>query len=226
MLDLVEYQFFGSEDSVDLDVCFFVNRIGTIEESRRHLVELCALLADTNKTINGNLAVVNNGNVSHCFKGSIDELNNSLLKTYSFHKQDFSLKIERAVKRNVWAKIERCNRTVLAYFTRTAIRTEVKAALKQAEDLKLDFLEQLNLNVFKDFGKNGSKVEVFKSIAFQLGQTLALFDGIELYDKAGISEQYPQLKKYVYRLPTDADVLNNVLIDYVHKCRRWMHTNR
>ena len=54
-------------------------------------------------------------------------------------------------------------------------------------------LEQLDFSVPVDFGKNGLPADIYKSIAFQLGQVLALIEGIELYTKEDICSYYPPL---------------------------------
>ena len=41
--------------------------------------------------------------------------------------------------------------------------------------------------------------DVLKSIAFQIGQTLALDEGIELFTKMAIVSHFPTLSTYLYR---------------------------
>jgi len=196
----MNYQIFGSEDSQDLDICFFVDEIGNIENSKNHLFELInTLVLETDKPINGNLAILKNGLVEQCFKGNIDELNNALLETYSFHHQNYSLQIKNKNYRNVDDKIQRCLRTLISYFTKTALRIESKKALKSNLQAKLMFLEQLDLSEHTDFGKQGDLIEVYKSFAFQIGQTHALIKGVELFTKSSISNYLPSLSGYLNR---------------------------
>lgn len=208
----MNYQIFGSEDSQDLDICFFVDEIGNIENSKNHLIELInTLVLETDKPINGNLAILKNGLVEQCFKGNIDELNNALLETYSFHHQNYPLQIKNKVNRNVDDKIQRCLRTLISYFTKTALRIESKKALKSNLQAKLMFLEQLDLYGHTDFGKQGELIEVYKSFAFQIGQTHALIKGVELFTKSSISNYLPSLSRYLNREICSVDHLQKEL---------------
>jgi len=208
----MNYQIFGSEDSQDLDICFFVDEIGNIENSKNHLIELInTLVLETDKPINGNLAILKNGLVEQCFKGNNDELNNALLETYSFHHQNYSLQIKNKVYRNVDDKIQRCLRTLISYFTKTALRIESKKALKSNLQAKLMFLEQLDLSEHTDFGKQGELIEIYKSFAFQIGQTHALIKGVELFTKSSISNYLPSLSGYLNREICSVDHLQKEL---------------
>lgn len=66
----------------------------------------------------------------------------------------------------------------------------------------LDFIMMVDLNelsLYKD------PVDRYKEISFQLGQTVALIDGVELYDKEKIAQMYPELEKYLMRRPVVGD---------------------
>ena len=194
-----KYQIFGSETSTDLDVCFFVDHLGSIEENKQALKVFNRQIINAGKPVNSNLAIINNGIVSHCFKGSIDELNNALFYTYHLHRQAHPLMIKQVVKRDIDKKIERCLRAIVARFSRTAIRQQVKAALKQGIREKATLLTQTDMATFQGFGRNGPKTEVLKTIAFQCGQTMGLFDNKELYTKTTIALTYPALEPYLQR---------------------------
>lgn len=223
----VVYQIFGSEDSTDLDVCFFVDEIGSIVHSKSVLDKLESdFVMSLGREVNGNLAVVKDGELLSCFKGTPDELNNALYLTYSLHQQDFPAQIKRLVKRDVYAKIVRCNRTIISYLSRTAIRKEVKAVLHKSEQDKLLFLQGLVLIDYDDFKKNGSKVDVYKSFAFQLGQTIGLLEGKELYTKSGIGKCYPVLKSYLNREKQSGEELDKMIKLYVKLARNWLVKNQ
>jgi len=204
----VKYQVFGSESSLDLDICFFVETLGNIVQNNETIDKLLAVhpFGDSKK-INANLAILSDGKVSDCFKGIADELNNSLLSTYSLHEQHFPLQIDGKVKRDLDLKMIRCARTLVSYFTRTHLRAEAKSALRENFKLKVDFLSGIQLADFSDFGKHGSVLEIYKSMAFQLGQTLGLMRGVELYTKESIAIEFPDLKDYLARLPSSSDSL-------------------
>jgi len=218
---LYTYQIFGSKSSVDVDVCFFVEDLFSINKNHEK-VNVCIENSgiQSNKKINANLAILRNGIVVDCFKGEKDELNNALFKTYNLHDQKFENHITKLVDRELDLRVQRCTRSLVSYFTRTVLREEAKKALKGSLRAKIDFLTKIDLNNFTDFGKHGSIIEVYKTIAFQLGITLALFDGIELYTKESIIEQYPELKLYVLRETSNPEFLNEFIKQFVLKARK------
>jgi len=171
----------------------------------------------SNKKINANLAILSNGIVTDCFKGEKDELNNALFKTYSLHEQKFENHIKQLVERNLDLRTQRCARSLVSFFTRTVLREEAKKALKGNLKAKIDFLTKIDLNEFSEFGKHGSIIEVYKTIAFQLGITLALFDDVELYTKEGIIEKYPELKTYLLRIPDNSIFLSELIKIFVER---------
>ena len=214
----IEYQIFGSATSVDLDICFFVTEIGSIEENRRRISQILERSKiESTKVINPNSAVIQNGVVIDCFKGSVDELNNGLFHTYNLHRQLYEKKVKRLLIRDIDLKIKRCVRTIVSYFTRTEKRIEVKKVLRGSLNDKIKFLDTLELGEFKDFGKNGSAIEIYKSIAFQLGQTLGLLNAEEYYTKAEIAENFPLLKLYLNRSGENSNSLQIVLREFTNR---------
>jgi len=76
MID-VKFQIFGSENSLDYDVMVFVNEIPKIVDDSHTLckfynTELSKILTD--KELNCNLAIIENGYVVKVFKGIIEEV--------------------------------------------------------------------------------------------------------------------------------------------------------
>ncbi len=206
------YQIFGSGNSLDLDVCFFVETLSSINDNHKTVEQLIEAEAfKTLKTVNANLAIVKEGIIVDCFKGIPDELNNALYKTYQLHEQKHERKIQQLVVRDLELRIERCARSLVSYFTRTTLRQDAKAALKGTLLDKLLFLEQVELSAFKTFGKHGSVIEIYKSIAFQLGITLALFQDVELYTKTDIIELFPEFKRYLLRASDTSEALQKQL---------------
>ncbi len=213
---MTKYQIFGSETSIDLDVCFFVDTIKSTAENHAKVAELVAQTQfDTDKKVNANLAVVQDGIVLDCFKGIKDELNNSLYETYYLHVQPYESLVTKMVDRDVDLKMIRCARTVVSYFTRTHLRTAAKEALGSDFESKINFLKTIKLNQFTDFGKHGTPIEIYKSIAFQLGQTLALMDDLEVFTKESIAIAYPTLEPYLQRKPVSVFKLQEALEYFV-----------
>ncbi|MFK7749351.1 MAG: hypothetical protein AB8B65_13230 [Kordia sp.] len=202
------YQIFGSKSSEDFDVCFFVDSLD--DTKRNHeAVKMYAeqTVFNTSKPINANLAIVRNGVIVENFKGSADELNNALFTTYGLHDQVYKNHIKKLVSRNLESRIVRCARTLVGNFTRTDLRAQAKAAIRENVNTQLDFLAQIELKKHTDFGKHGSVIEVYKTMAFQLGMTLALLNNKEVYTKEAIIELFPELENYLLRKEQNSEAL-------------------
>jgi hypothetical protein len=184
----MQYFQIGSEDSLDKDMLYVVDEIPSIAEAKK--------ICDVGEE-NRNLIKIEDGIVVDCYKGSPDETNNALWMTYSLHPQDFPLPIERKVERIILLKLIRASRIVISYYSRTLYRPEVKAALRSYQTL-----ERLKVLAELDFGAEKLSVDAYKSIAFQLGQCLALIEGEELYSKSAISTYFPVLEPYLKRMKT------------------------
>ncbi|CAG7580058.1 MAG: gp208 [uncultured marine phage] len=197
----IKFQIFGSESSLDLDCMCFVDEIPSIQESHDLCDKYTEYIQDitkTDKEINTNICVIKKGIVVETFKGTADEVNNSLYLTYDLHDQHFPLMISRLIPRDVELKILRTCRVILSFWSRSEFRPQVKSALRgdiyqKMETLKIKF-EDVSVE------KRNVKIDdYFKVMAFQLGQTIGLIDGIELYSKESIMEQYPDLEPFLMR---------------------------
>lgn len=200
----------GSENSLDEDVYIIVDKEFTNQEAK----ELCY----QHKEINANLLKVDNGKVSWCYKGTIDECNNSILHTYDLHTQTYPNPITQKVERSYALKLIRTIRGLLSYCSRTEKREVIKKALtSNLFENKIAALLEINLNEIKNFEKNDN-IEVYKFFAFQLGQTYALLkDNKELFTKNKVSEEYPELKKYLDRVPnSDTKELQDFFSNFVN----------
>lgn len=199
----------GSSDSVDLDTVYVFENEPTFKEAK----EFC----DNKKDENANIICIDNGKVSYCYKGTIDEINNSILATYSLHKQDYPLIVTDKVERDKYLKLIRSNRCITSQFSRTDNRTVIKKGLNgNWSDRKKALLAiEDKLSLFSlmplMYGKKNS-IEILKAIAFQIGQTLALFVvNEELYTKNDVSEKYPLLRQYLERYMTDTVDIRTML---------------
>jgi hypothetical protein len=75
------------------------------------------------------------------------------------------------------------------------------------------FLEMLDLNKISLVKEKEDKL---KKIAFQLGQTLCLINGIEVYEKETISDHYPQLAPFLFRQEAkNYDEINSLLKAFI-----------
>lgn len=190
----MEYQkiIHGSENSLDVDAYVIIPEPIEFKEAKK--------LCDSYQLVNANLLVITDGVVSWCYKGTIDECNNSIMHTYSLHEQTIENPIVRIANRSYALKLVRTVRGLLSYMSRTEYRECVKKALRSSSfDEKIRALASVDLEKIKDFEKT-SLIETYKFLAFQLGQTLALLkDDVELFTKNATGEYYPQLNAYLQR---------------------------
>lgn len=203
----------GSKDSTDLDVIYVFECEPSLEECKK----FCLSKAPEN----GNIIVVKNGIVTFSYKGSVDEVNNALYRTYALHEQTFPLVIERTVQRDIILKDIKVIRKILSSLSKTKFRTEIKAALRGDWKTKLCTLKNINYYSI-DFSSipKTTKTDLLKSFAFQIGQALALHDGRELYTKRAVADYFPELENYLYRKETDI----KDIIEYIHRFVRLMES--
>jgi len=161
------FQIFGSESSLDLDVIIFVTTLTKIYEAS----QVCKTFTDqiqkefenTEKKVNVNLAVLDTDYHRLCevYKGTVDELNNSLYQTNRLHPQFYPNQIECLMVRDIKLKKRRVARKVLELLTRTQFRIPVKNALRSDFKSQLDSLDLLKLTEIVDLGKNGELLEFY-----------------------------------------------------------------
>ena len=83
---------------------------------------------------------------------------------------------------------------------------------KQEIGIRVDMLKLLD---FRNFVLTKDPLDRMKCITFQLGQTLALLNGIELYDKEYIAKMYPILGTFLRReIPTEKELMD--LTEFTH----------
>lgn len=204
------YQYFthGSKDSLDIDVYFVVDKLSDRLDDNK---KLCDQLSHDNG-VNGNLICVQDGIVSAVFKGTVDEVNNSLFSTYGLHKQDFPNPIIGLVERDICLKWVRVVRGILSHCSRTEYRENVKMALRADSIIdKVAVLSSLDFTRIKTFNKE-SPTEVYKFLCFQAAQYLGLLSNVEIYTKSQAAEflRNEEIRKFLYRQPADLDSLNRL----------------
>jgi hypothetical protein len=209
-METVDYKYFfhGSEDSLDRDAYFLVDEPFNFDRWK----ELCFELSRKTGT-NANLISVENGVVSNVYKGTVDEVNNSLYHTYGLHDQIYPCPIERLLLRDHAIKFVRVIRGILSQCSRTVYRKEVKAALNSHSIVdRINTLAAIDFNKIDSFEKN-SKEDVYKFIAFQVAQIVALTKGIELYTKSTAAAYLdnPDFTKLLYRQEASPDAVNELI---------------
>ena len=222
----VIYNIFGSEDSIDTDAIVFVDSLPKTKEDCKNSCLLYEKMITSDKKINVNLAVVKDGIITECFKGTADEVNNSVLTTYGLHldNQKFPLMVLKPVKRNVELKVGRSLRIILSFLSRTMYKNNVKEALKGDPLCKINALRDIQFIEIDSFNKNGvDDLTCWKTIAFQIIQATALLCGKEIYTKSQAKDFAPNLSPFINRgdhPKYSCDILNyylSTLCDYAIK---------
>lgn len=201
----------GSEDSTDIDVHYVFDVMPSFKE--------CKIFCDSDKTENRNIITIDNGIVTNCYKGTVDEINNALLRTYKLHEQSYPLLIEHNVKRDITLKYIRSVRIILSYLSHTIYRRQIKLALKSNKwEDRLNTLSSIDLAEidFDNLNKHNNKFDICKVFAFQIGQCFGLMNNIELYTKSEITFQYPLLENFLYRKEFSIQGTNLILHMFTH----------
>lgn len=207
----INFQIFGSQDSIDVDIMIFLDSLPSIEKCKQLCEDYKEVIKNTytnklryelEKDIDINLGVIRNGILVDVFKGTPDEVNNSLYYTYDYHKklQPYFQQISRAIERDKHLKMLRSSRIILSLLSRTEYRTSVKKALKTTFKKQIELIEEIDFSKAIDFGtKNGSKEDILKRFVFQMGQTIALYNGFDIYSKSSIRGMFPKVAKLMDR---------------------------
>lgn len=192
---------FGSKQSLDNDLLYIVDCIGTIEECKKMAENLQETSDD-----DINFAVLENRQLVNVYKGTPDEVNNSLFKTFFNFEQYYNERPVDLTIRNVSLKISRCLRIIMSFLSRTSDRKNIKNLLKSENVFyQLKYLFDFNFENINDFNKkNFTTEQIYKKIFFQIGQTMTLINGIEVYSKKGIINHYDVFEKYLM-LQTEID---------------------
>jgi len=167
--------------------------------------------------------------------GNEDEANNGLLRTYSNHlkRQEFENPVKSNVERVTILKVVRACRAILTYFTKhKKYRAQIKDTLRSNDfGHYLKTLKEIVNISDESFCTMISNKDMIKSFAFQLGQTLALIQGVELYTKNEIAEMYPDLKDMLMRHDVDENTFlvlenyKNLLVDKLGCVRNYKVDN-
>lgn len=209
------FYIFGSKSSIDYDVLLIVDELKTIDENHKLIKEWNKKLEKQfveagleHKKVNCNLGICNNGQIIAVFKGTYDEVNNSVYWTYSRHKQFFALNIRAPYNRCnsdyfKHLKLKRCYRFLLSFYSRVPeLREDIKLALKGDFIKRHEVLSKIRFSTHIEFPKKKEKIEdIYKVIAFQLAQTIGIFNGIEIYSKEGALSFFCEIENAILRKP-------------------------
>lgn len=213
-MNIIGNYIYGSEDSTDIDIAYIVDELPSLQE--------CKKFCSEDKNENRNLITINNGVITNCYKGTVDELNNAILDTYKLHEQNTELLINRKIERDIPLKLIRSIRAMLSHLSRSQYRKEIKLALRSNWTTRLETLDNIKLNTidFDNINNNMSREDILKLFAFQIGQCRPLIlSNTEYYTKREIMDDLAynnMLKLYLKRIPytlvDDLDYMMHVLI--------------
>ncbi|MNJ83890.1 hypothetical protein D3C87_13190 [compost metagenome] len=212
------YYFFGSKDSIDIDV-LIVHPESKGLESDFFLIKQINQDHPVSGSWNINIIQINDGVVINSIpsKGSPDSVNNSLYETYHLHEQKYPFPLKTKVQRNISLAIEKCLVVIFTFYKKTnhsefykLIPKGIKNGEVNLED-RLLFLEKIDFNVLP-YEEDIKNKNAFKSLAFQIGQTISLLDGIEIYTKQKLIAHHPDLEVIIKRISTGKSNLINIKI--------------
>lgn len=214
----IVWNLFGSETSIDADIMVVVDKPLSKDDSHKmcNILKTNSQIKDiSKKNLNINIAVVKDSTITWVFKGTPDETNNSIFNTYKLHEQKHKCIVGKLVPRDINTKIVRSIRVILTTLTRTELRKECKTALRtNTIDARLKVLELVDFTKLTiDDSSN-----TYKTIAFQIGQTIALINGSEIYTKTDVGKLFPKLIVFLERnKPTNGDMvtLTDTLRDFI-----------
>lgn len=229
------FQIFGSKYSQDYDVLVFVDKIGSIKENHETITrldnELALILTD--KPINCNIAVLENGLIKQVFKGYPLEVNNSAYHTFKNHKQYHPNQVTNTYELTddiKHLKLKRCLRFILSFYSRVPEwRADVKSAMRGNLELRLKQISKIDFLIHNQFPEKKDSLEnIYKTFAFQLAQTYLLINDIEVYSKEDVIKHLPKLKESILRKETgttELSTMNSLLseiIDYGYNEMKYM----
>lgn len=230
-MEKLKFQIFGSKSSIDCDVIVFVDKLSNIDDNHsvcKEYIESLKYISE--KTLNVNIGIIKNSKLIDVFKGTTDEVNNSLFYTYDNHKQyneNQILYLYDRINNDEYKheKILRYARVILSFFSRDIdLRIKIKNALKSDLKDKIEILNILDFNKYMNFiGKKQSISDIYKVIAFQYAQTLTLCNGIETYTKEDMCKEYPKLHNIIYRKQINKDdltYLNYLNSKFIELCNK------
>lgn len=225
-----KFYIFGSKDSKDYDILVSVDDVPQNVDEAHSVCQyfnnkISKILTD--KPLNCNIGVIKDGKIVKLFKGTPDELNNVLFYTYDNHTQYYTNPISSPIERDISLKVVRFFRFIITFFSRTSLRPTIKSALRGNLKERLEALEKIDFLSMREFpGKKENPEDIYKVIAFQIGQVLSLIEGHEpeSYTKYEISKNYPELSNMINRgniTDLDLSTLNKRIKDII----KWTRSN-
>ncbi len=228
-----EYYVFGSEDSIDTDVLIVHPDSKGLEIDNLLIKQIKSEYSEAYNW-NINIIQIDDGTVINSIpsKGSPDSVNNSLYETYKLHQQKYPFPLKRKLERNIPLAIEKCLISIFTFYKKTnhdefykSIPKEFKNGSANLID-RLSFLEKIDFNILP-YEEEIKNINAFKSLAFHVGQTISLINGIEIYTKQKFLSFHPDLKMLIKRTDINQrDNINNKIIELKNLIIKNLNLNR
>lgn len=225
MVDIgYKYYRFGSKDSIDIDV-LIEHEKASGEEKDKQLIDILKAQHPNIVDWNINIIAIEEGVVVKSIpsKGSPDAVNNSLFNTYYYHEQRFNFPLNQLVERDVKQAIEKCLTSIFTFYKGTKLNAFYKSIPKEVKNGKANFVTRMEWLQKIDFNnipyvESVVKLNAYKSIAFHIGQTISLIDGVQIYTKQDLLIYHPELSSIIKREEqNNLNVLNNKLNSLIQK---------
>lgn len=227
-VDGIKYSEFGSLDSLDVDVMFYLHYpLESIKWCKDKAAELKYKV--DKKYVDVNFAVMNSDcRLSSCYKGSIDEVNNMLYYTTWLGFRNKGRFVKKLYPRSFLEKRQRVLRGILSYLSRTAHRKDIKKVLGKY-DQSVDLFKNISIKEITELNKNNVTYQDFcKFMAFQFAQLDALNKDIEIFTKQDAVNRYPELYEFIYRKSENADLVEELQKRYIElfeSSKIWSYSN-
>lgn len=213
------YYFFGSPDSIDVDVLVDHPEM-TGSSSDKEIIKKMIESHPSIQAWNLSLIHIENHIIARTMqrRGSADAVHNSLYYTYNFHLQQYENPLLFPVKRHRLLAVQTCVRTLLSITSATNQKAFYKKHISNVlrEGIWTNEVELLSILSYKEqfFDDPVRNLDLLKSLAFDVGQTLSLLQGKEFYTKKEIINAHPELAQLILRQPIDAHaILSNKIKD-------------
>jgi hypothetical protein len=215
-----EYYIFGSKDSIDIDVLIVHPDSKGLEIDNLLIKQIKSDYSETSNW-NINIIQINGGIVINSIpsKGSPDSVHNSLYETYELHQQKYPFPLKTKLERNIPFAIEKCLISIFTFYKKTkhhefykSIPKEFKNGQANIVD-RLSFLEKIDFKILP-YEEEIQNMNAYKSLAFHVGQTISLINGIEIYTKQKLISFHPDLEMLIYRINIEQrDNINKKIIE-------------
>jgi hypothetical protein len=228
------YNVFGSPDGQDMDVLVLA-ALDTVSMKQGEIDKMCnrhSTLLTSEKRVDVNLIVVEDGVVSWVAHGTLWETNNALLSTYHLHQQHYPLFVTRPLSpsdQDINQKIHKTARYILSMYTRCREhRTAVKTALLHTTPLltRLKTIESIITSEYQWMDTRDDIIRIrrqTKRATHQVLQSLHLLQGRECYTKQDLLQDNALLRPFLYREDTTNNDYTNLeatfgrLLDLIHQ---------